>query len=117
MRCRCGVKALVFIDPISGGAVNGFVYPVSLDRAERLVSDSGLGRTCSTRALRPPLSYSCRPVCATKPPTFRGALKASSGRFVCISRSLFVWLMLREKYCWLVADDWFVLREKILLAG
>lgn len=48
MRCRCGVKALVFIDPISGGAVNGFLYPVSLDRAERLVSDSGLGRTCST---------------------------------------------------------------------
>jgi hypothetical protein len=35
-------------------------------------------------------------------------------------RSLFVWLVadgwcwfvLREKYCWLVADGWFVLREK-----
>jgi hypothetical protein len=34
--------------------------------------------------------------------------------------SLFVWLVadgwcwfvLREKYCWLVADGWFVLREK-----
>jgi hypothetical protein len=31
--------------------------------------------------------------------------------------SLFVWLVLvliflREKYCWLIADGWFVLREK-----
>jgi hypothetical protein len=22
------------------------------------------------------------------------------------------WFVLREKYCWLVADGWFVLREK-----
>jgi hypothetical protein len=22
------------------------------------------------------------------------------------------WFVLREKYCWLVADSWFVLREK-----
>jgi hypothetical protein len=22
------------------------------------------------------------------------------------------WFVLREKYCWLIADDWFVLREK-----
>jgi hypothetical protein len=37
-----------------------------------------------------------------------------------LANSLFVWLVadgwcwfvLREKYCWLVADGWFVLREK-----
>jgi hypothetical protein len=46
------------------------------------------------------------------------------GKFRAISNafpeSLFVWLVadgwywfvLREKYCWLVADGWFVLREK-----
>jgi hypothetical protein len=36
------------------------------------------------------------------------------------SNSLFVWLVtdgwcwfvLREKYCWLIADGWFVVREK-----
>jgi hypothetical protein len=37
-----------------------------------------------------------------------------------VTESLFVWLVadgwcwfvLREKYCWLVADGWFFLREK-----
>jgi hypothetical protein len=35
-----------------------------------------------------------------------------------LSISLFVWLVaddwfvLREKYCWLIADGWFVVREK-----
>jgi hypothetical protein len=27
------------------------------------------------------------------------------------------WFVLREKYCWLVADGWFVLREKYGWAG
>jgi hypothetical protein len=46
---------------------------------------------------------------------------------VCVIVSLFVWLVadgwcwfvLREKYCWLVADGWLVLREKYswLVAG
>jgi hypothetical protein len=27
------------------------------------------------------------------------------------------WFVLREKYWWLVAGGWFVLREKVLLAG
>jgi hypothetical protein len=26
------------------------------------------------------------------------------------------WFVLREKYCWLVAGAWFVLRKKVLLA-
>jgi hypothetical protein len=27
------------------------------------------------------------------------------------------WFVLREEYCWLVLGGWFVLREKVLLAG
>jgi hypothetical protein len=32
--------------------------------------------------------------------------------FVCLVVDGWSWFVLREKYCWLVADGWFVLREK-----
>jgi hypothetical protein len=32
--------------------------------------------------------------------------------FVWLVADSWCWFVLREKYCWLVAGDWFVLREK-----
>jgi hypothetical protein len=32
--------------------------------------------------------------------------------FVWLVADGWCWFVLREKYCWLVAGDWFVLREK-----
>jgi hypothetical protein len=32
--------------------------------------------------------------------------------FVWLVADGWCWLVLREKYCWLVVDGWFVLREK-----
>jgi hypothetical protein len=37
--------------------------------------------------------------------------------FVWLVADVWCWFVLREKYCWLIAGGWFVLREKVLLAG
>jgi hypothetical protein len=37
---------------------------------------------------------------------------SSSILFVGLVADGWCWFVLREKYCWLVADGWFVLREK-----
>jgi hypothetical protein len=38
--------------------------------------------------------------------------QANCSLFVWLVDDGWCWFVLREKYCWLVADGWFVLREK-----
>jgi hypothetical protein len=44
--------------------------------------------------------------------TWAGIIILPSGLFVWLVADGWCWFVLREKYCWLVADGWFVLSKK-----